>query len=301
MGRRIIVTGGSGLVGRYLISHLLANGHSVLNLDIATPSPMEGKTFHTIKTDLTNLGQVFNAFSSHFALSEPLPPGPPPRPDAVIHLAGYARNLMVPDDETFKANTASTYNVVEAACKLGIPKNILASSICVYGITYAEGDRDFARFPVDEDLEPRPTDAYSISKQCCEALARGFADRFRADVYVMRIGAVIPPDGHAASFRAYVDEPERFKVHGWSYSDVRDLAAMFERAVLTDGLGYQVFNAVNDANTAGVPTAELLARLCPGVPVTRPLEGQEAPITNRKAREMLGFKEKHDWRKYFSK
>jgi len=33
-----------------------------------------------------------------------------------------------------------------------------------------------------------------------------------------------------------------------------------------------------------------------GVPLTRPLLGNEAPLLNRKAREVLGFKEQHDWR-----
>jgi UDP-glucose 4-epimerase len=30
--------------------------------------------------------------------------------------------------------------------------------------------------------------------------------------------------------------------------------------------------------------------------VTRPLAGNEAPLSNRKARQMLGFKEQHKWR-----
>ena len=57
-----------------------------------------------------------------------------------------------------------------------------------------------------------------------------------------------------------------------------------------------MFNAVNDTITADQPTAAFLARWCPGTPVTRNLAGQEAPLSNRKAREVLGFKEQHDWR-----
>jgi hypothetical protein len=59
-----------------------------------------------------------------------------------------------------------------------------------------------------------------------------------------------------------------------------------------------VFNAVNDTATLGEPTAEFLARACPGVPVTAPIAGNEAPISNAKIREMLGFREEHDWRRY---
>lgn len=50
--------------------------------------------------------------------------------------------MLITDDELFRINTQSTYNVVEAAARLGIKKVILASSGTVYGVTYAEGDID---------------------------------------------------------------------------------------------------------------------------------------------------------------
>jgi len=31
----------------------------------------------------------------------------------------------------------------------------------------------------------------------------------------------------------------------------------------------------------------------------REMEEWEAPLSNRKIREVLGFKEEHDWRKYY--
>ena len=46
------------------------------------------------------------------------------------------------------------------------------------------------------------------------------------------------------------------------------------------------------------PTREFLAKYCAGVPVRREMDEFEAPLSNRKAREILGFKEEHDWRKY---
>ena len=45
-------------------------------------------------------------------------------------------------------------------------------------------------------------------------------------------------------------------------------------------------------------TRELLERYFPEVPITRELGEFEAPLSNRKAREVLGFKEAHNWRKY---
>ena len=66
-----------------------------------------------------------------------------------------------------------------------------------------------------------------------------------------------------------------------------------------DGLGFQVFNAVNDTITADEPTAEFLKKCVPATSRSRARWWAiEAPLSNRKIREVLGFKEEHDWRKY---
>ena len=65
-----------------------------------------------------------------------------------------------------------------------------------------------------------------------------------------------------------------------------------------DGLGFQVFNAGNDTNGMNIPTKELAERFFPGVPMTREMGENEALFSNRKIREVLGFREEHDWRKY---
>ena len=43
---------------------------------------------------------------------------------------------------------------------------------------------------------------------------------------------------------------------------------------------------------------ELAEKFFPGVPITRELDEHEALFSNRKIREVLGFKERHDWRNY---
>ena len=298
MGKRIVVTGGSGRVGRHVIDYLLKQGHEILNLDLM-PLPDSYKDVHTIKVDLTDSGQVFNAISSHFKHTQPQRRPVIQAPDAVVHLGAYARPMIVSDNETFRGNTQGTYNVIEAACKLGVKKIVIASTVCVYGVTYAEGDVDFPSFPIDEDIDTNPIDTYAISKVCCERVARGFARRFDVDIYAMRIGAHVLPEEYDEIFRSYVHEPENWKVHGWSYTDARDFGQMCDLAVKTDGLGFQVFNAINDEITCTVPTDELLKRLCPNTPFTRDMGEREAPMSNRKIKEMLGFKEEHHWRKYY--
>ena len=60
------VPGGSGKAGRHVIPELIKKGHSVLNLDLI---PFPSKDVFTLKTDLTDSGQVFNALTSHFNMA----------------------------------------------------------------------------------------------------------------------------------------------------------------------------------------------------------------------------------------
>lgn len=157
---RIVFTGGSGKAGRHAIPYLISKGHQVLNLDLA-PFP-DPKAVYTIKTDLTDSGQVFNAFTSLFNMGEYSKPddveqrgvggylGPP---DVVIHFAAYARDMLVPDNELFRGNSQSTYNVIEAACKLGVRKIIIASSETTYGVCFTQGK--YHSLPLQHTVEKR--------------------------------------------------------------------------------------------------------------------------------------------------
>ena len=112
-GKRILFTGGSGKAGRHVLPYLLAQGHKVLNVDLV-PFPDPAADIYTLKADLTQSGQAFNALTSHFNMSGYNAKSLPPPPDVVIHFAAYPRNMIVPDNETFQANVTSTYNVIEA-------------------------------------------------------------------------------------------------------------------------------------------------------------------------------------------
>ncbi|MER8505364.1 NAD(P)-dependent oxidoreductase [Mesorhizobium sp. M0894] len=293
-GKRIIFTGGTGKAGRHAIPYLLERGHEVLNLDLV---PFAHPGVRTLITDLTDSGQAFNALSMHFD-STGLTTGKGPAPvDAVVHFAAIPALLLRPDNVTFQANVVSTYNVIEAATKLGIRKIIIASSETTYGVCFAEGDKDFHQFPLEEDYDVDPMDSYGLSKVVNEKTARAFAMRFGTDIYALRIGNVIEPHEYDR-FPSFVADPLSRKRNAWSYIDARDLGQIVDLCVRKDGLGFQVFNAVNDTITANEPTEAFLRRWCPDVPVTRPMGEFEAPLSNRKAREVLGFREEHDWRKY---
>lgn len=253
----------------------------------------------TLRTDLTKSGNVFNALTTHYNFAGYEDGAPEAPPDAVIHFAAYARNMVVPDNETFAANVTATYNVIEAACKLGVKKIIIASSETTYGVCFSEGDTDYHSFPLEEDYDVDPMDSYALSKLCGERTARTFARRFGADIYALRIGNVIEPHEYERDFPSHVNKPETRKRNAWSYIDARDLGQIADLCVQKSGLGYQVFNATNDTITTKIPTKQFLQETCPNVKITREMGEWEGPLSNRKIREVLGFKEEHDWRKYY--
>ncbi|MGV1800531.1 NAD-dependent epimerase/dehydratase family protein [Agrobacterium vitis] len=297
MNKRIVFTGGTGKAGRHAVAHLLAKGYSILNLDL---KPLDCPGVNTLITDITDSGQVFNALTTHFGFDGYDHGAPPSAPDAVVHFAAIPRVMIEPDNSTFSANVVGTYNVIEAAMKLGVRKVIIASSETTYGVCFAEGDKDFHSFPLEEDYDSDPMDSYGLSKVVNEKTARAFAMRYKADIYALRIGNVIEPHDYA-NFPGYLDNPMSRKRNAWSYIDARDLGEIVHLCIEKDGLGFQVFNAVNDTITADLPTREFLAKYCPDTPVLREMGENEAPISNRKAREVLGFKEEHPWRKYVTR
>ena len=296
MGKRIVFTGGSGKAGRHVVPYLLDQGHEVFNIDLV---PLDHPGVNTLSADLTDSGEAFNALSMHFGF-EGLESGNGPAPvDAVVHFAAVPRILLKPDNVTFAANTASTYNVIEAAVKLGIKKVIIASSETTYGVCFAEGDKDYHQFPLEEGYDVDPMDSYGLSKVCNEKTASAFAMRTGADIYALRIGNVIEPHEYPM-FKEFLANPPSRKRNAWSYIDARDLGQIVDLCIAKDGLGFEVFNAVNDTITAHEPTEEFLKKWAPNSPITREMGEFEAPISNRKIRDVLGFSEKHNWRKYLA-
>ncbi|SEP67493.1 NAD-dependent epimerase/dehydratase family protein [Neolewinella agarilytica] len=295
--KRILFTGGSGKAGKHVIPYLLAQGHRVLNVDLV---PLDHPGVDNLIADITDSGQMFNAMSAYAGFDELEAGTGVPAFDAVVHFAAVPRILLQPDNETFRVNTIGTYNVIEAAVKLGIKKIIIASSETTYGICFSDGKTDPKVLPLEEDYDVDPMDSYGLSKVVNEKTARSFQRRSGFDIYALRIGNVIEPHEYAELFPGYFKHPEVRRRNAFCYIDARDLGQIVDLCLQKDGLGFQVFNAGNDHNGAIIPSRELAERFFPGVPLSRELEEHEALYSNRKIREVLGFKEEHNWRKYVS-
>lgn len=317
---RVVFTGGSGKAGRHVIPELLKHGHKVLNVDLV---PLDVPGVDNVVADITDLGQCFNALSMMHNLDElDTGVGPMPKPDAVVHFAAIPRILLRPDSEAYRINTLGTYNIVEAALKLGIRKIIFASSETTYGVCFADGERKPLYLPIDEEHPVEPEDSYATSKVCNEVTASSFQRRTGADVYGLRINNVIEPHEYEQDFPGYFAEPARrlvqlhphpkhpsniLSLQGYAcvelfallhsgsrrnifaYIDARDLGQLVHRCLVTDGLGFQIFNAANDDHSVNLTTAELLEWCYADVPVRKQLGEYEGLYSNAKAKELLGW------------
>lgn len=293
--KRIFFTGGSGKAGKHVIQYLLNQGHRVMNVDL---KPLDLPGLDNLTADITESGEMFNAMSSYAGFDEMESGSGVPTFDAVVHFAAVPRILIHPDNETFRVNTIGTYNVIEAAVKLGIKKIIIASSETTYGICFSDGKTDPHSLPLEENYDVDPMDSYGLSKVVNEKTARSFQRRSGVDIYALRIGNVIEPHEYAELFPNYFKNPEVRRRNAFCYIDARDLGQIVDLCLQKDDLGFQIFNAGNNHNGAIIPSKELADQFFPGVPITRELDEHEALFSNRKICEVLGFEEQHSWRNY---
>jgi nucleoside-diphosphate-sugar epimerase len=297
MTKRVIVTGGSGLAGKWVVEDLVAHGYEVLNVDRV---PMAKGTARTLLTDLTDAGQVFNALASSVKLREFDEDIEPKQIDAVVHFAAIPRIFTTTDNEVFRINVMGTYNVLDAASKLGIRKVILASSETTYGTVFAHRHRDPVYFPLDEDYPVDPMDSYATSKVINEVTAKAFHRRTGMDIYCFRIGNVLDPVDYE-KFATWNKDPSLRKRITWSYIDGRDLATACRLGIEKDGLGFEVMNVAADDVSSDLPTAELIKRFYPNVPVKKEMGEFETILSNEKLKRLLGWKQAYKWREQVKK
>ena len=290
---RILFTGGSGKAGRHAVAYLLEQGHRVVNVD-QTPLELDGVNNRI--ADITDAGQMYDVMSAYAGYDEMVPGTGVPSFDAVVHFAAVPRLLQTSDNECYRVNTLGTYNVIDAALKMGVRKIIFASSETAYGICFADGERKPDYLPMDEEHPTVPEDSYAMSKVVNEATARSFQARSGADIYGLRINNVIEPHEYERDFPGYIADPELRLRNIFAYIDARDLGQMVECCLKTDGLGYQIFNVANDGHSVGQSTSELVAKYYEGVPLRREMGENETFFTNAKAKAMVGFAPKYDWR-----
>ncbi|MBO2946107.1 NAD(P)-dependent oxidoreductase [Paenibacillus sp. F411] len=275
---KVVITGGSGMLGRWVVRHFLEHGYEVLNVDTKQP---EEALCRTLLVNLEDLGETYSALAGA---------------DAVVHLAAVpAMNIRTPE-VTFRNNVMSTYNILEAAANLGITKAVIASSESSYGIVFAVHPFAPQYVPMDELHPQLPQDSYGLSKVVNEQNAEMIHRRTGMQVVSMRLGNVIPPEWYER-FPSFIHRPEARERILWSYIDTRDAAEACRLAVEIDGLGAVALNITADDTSMDIPSRELMqARYAEVTDFRTTLDGYETLMDNRKAKRILGWQPKYFWR-----
>jgi nucleoside-diphosphate-sugar epimerase len=279
---RVVVTGGSGKVGRACVEELLRHDYEVVNLDVAAPKE-ERCPF--IQIDLTVFGQTIEAFSEIDSRYRGV--------DAIVHLAAIPGPGIRSNAVTFQNNTVSSYNVFAAARHLGVKNLVWASSETLLGLPFEVPPK---YVPLDEECPARPETAYALSKLMAEEMAKQFC---RWDPEQKMIGlrfsnVMEPPD--YARFPGFDSDPHLRKWNLWAYIDSRDAAQAVRKALENPAKGFDVFIIANADTVMRRPNMELLKACFPGVPIQKKFEPNETLLSIDKARRLLGYEPLHSWR-----
>jgi nucleoside-diphosphate-sugar epimerase len=276
---RVVVTGGSGKAGQWVVRAVADAGHEVVNIDLVRRDDLPGEF---CRVELADAGAVYDAL---FQV----------RPDAVCHLAANPSPSGQAQVDVFANNVLSAYNLMQAAGDAGVRRVIYASSEMATGLL-TEGATP-AQIPFDE-VERRPSpNAYAISKYISEVIADGLSVRYPRTAFVgLRINNVISPDGYDR-FRQEWADPRLSMANFWSYIDARDVGTAYLAALQGDSAGHEVFLIAAADTRARRGLRELMATYYDGYDRIAPDHDDHASAFNcAKMERFFGWRPTYQWR-----
>lgn len=296
-GKRVFITGGAGFIGSTLIGRLVERNTIVAYDNLARDS-LKDKPYR----DHPNLSFVKGDVLDAEAVARAMKGA-----DVVVHCAAIAGIDTVTKSPvtTLRVNMIGSYNVLEAAARLGRVDRVLCFSTSEvfgqYAFRVAESD------PTNVGAVGEPRWTYAVGKLAEEHLAIAYHAEHGLPTAVVRPFNVYGPgqvgEGAIRNFilRAVKDEPitiygDGTQIRAWCYvDDMVDavlLALSEPRAV---GESFNIGNARAVATTIGLAescvrvigsrsTIGFVDRASPDVQVRIP-----SPV---KAKELLGFEAK---------
>jgi UDP-glucose 4-epimerase len=218
--RRVLVTGGAGLIGSRLAASLVADGHEVVvadDLSAGDPDRVPDGA-DLVEADLTDPADVARVVD--------------PELDRVWHLAANP-DVNADDRRTqVEDNAEMTYNLLERTAEAGVDDLAFTSSSTVYGE---------APLPTPEDYAPlEPISEYGAAKLADEALVSTYAHSYGVTARTFRFANVVGPGQRGnvvADFVAKLrDDPTTLEILGdgrqeKSYLHVEDCVAAMRHVV----------------------------------------------------------------------
>ncbi|AZH24970.1 NAD-dependent epimerase/dehydratase family protein [Haloplanus aerogenes] len=195
--RRVVITGGAGLVGSHLAACLASDNEVVVADDLSkgeTDRVPDGADL--VVTDVTDPDDVADVIT--------------PDVDLVCHLAAYTDTNYADPRQLFEENTEMTYNLLERADEVGVDGFVFTSSSTVYG----EAPR-----PTPEDYAPlEPISEYGASKLADEGLVSTYAHSHGLQAWTFRFANIVGPHQRGNVVPDFIeklcDDPETLTILG---------------------------------------------------------------------------------------
>lgn len=245
MTRSALVTGAAGFIGSALVRALASRGYRVQGLDRGAPDD-------TLRTQVARW--------SVGDLSQGLPPDLPAA-DEVYHCAGsgvVGASFSDPAAD-FRANVATTANLVAWMTNQRGARLVLVSSAAVYGIQPV--------MPIGETAALDPTSPYGVHKRLAERQVRDYARNFGFNATVVRLFSVYGPGLRKQllwdACMKLTQGPASFGGNGSEERDwiqVDDAVALLIQAAAAASPACPTFNGGTGVSTTVRQALELLAR-----------------------------------------
>ena len=178
-GKKILVTGGAGFIGSFVVSELLKEdvGEVLIYDNFARgdmsyiAEQLKDSRCNFFQGDLREVDLLNTAMKGC---------------DYVVHLAAmWLLHCKDYPRTAFDVNIQGTFNVLEACVNNNIKRLVYSSSASVYG--------DAVEVPMTEEHPFNNRNFYGASKIACEAMCRAFYDRYELDYVGLRYMNVYGP------------------------------------------------------------------------------------------------------------
>jgi UDP-glucose 4-epimerase len=299
MGKGILITGGSGLVGAYAVGMLLERGERPVVFDVAINERLlaavgvDTEKVTLIRGDMADLPALISAVRENDC-------------DRIIHLAAYlGEEVQRRPYSGVRLNFMGTVNVFEAARLEKISRVIFPSSGTVYLGSVGEG-----LTKIDESIPINPPSVYAATKASCEFMGRAYARRYGFEFICLRyVGGLYGPSPVAlkATREVAIQQMIRSAIKGeptkirWPYGPAeilygKDAAKGTILAVLKDKFKDELFHIGNGQMVGGDEIIDAVRKSFPEskielIKANNPMPYPESRIASdfSRSKEQLGY------------
>jgi nucleoside-diphosphate-sugar epimerase len=174
-GRPVLVTGGAGFVGSYLVDDLLAQGAQVRILDDLST----GSTYNLSNASEVELieGDLRDPEVARRSVAGA---------EVVLHLAARAYGMlrsMEHNPEVLRDNTLMFLNVLDACLGAGVERVLMVSSSCVYP---DDAPVPTPELPVNQGLPESVNEGYGWAKRLLEIQSRYVYEKHGLPIAIVR-------------------------------------------------------------------------------------------------------------------